>query len=98
MRVLQLLQKEFNANDIQKRDWYHHWLKIGFDAFEAQLARLPRNIDVCYGDSISIADLCLIPQVYNAKRFNFSLEKYPLIERINQYCTKISAFIDAAPE
>jgi maleylacetoacetate isomerase len=98
LRVLEQLKQEFNANENQVNGWYHHWLKKGFDAIEEKLKHLPRKQHVCYGNEISMADICLIPQVYNAKRFNFSLDNYPLINEINDYCLTINAFADAAPE
>ena len=98
LRVLQQLRAQFHASDDQVNAWYHHWLKTGFDAFEAKLQRLPRKHPVCYGHEVSLADLCLIPQVYNAKRFEFSMTAYPLIEDINEHCTRITAFREAAPE
>ena len=78
--------------------WYHHWLKIGFDAFEAKLKKLERSASVCVGNQVTLADVCLIPQIYNAQRFNFSMHHYPLINEINAYCLTLTAFRDAAPE
>jgi maleylacetoacetate isomerase len=97
LRVLQQIKHEFQANEQQTEEWYHHWLKVGFDAFETRLQQLPRTQDVCFGSSISLADVCLIPQVYNAKRFNFGLDNYPLIQRINDYCRQIEPFVKAHP-
>lgn len=97
LRVTQYLKNEFQANEEQIQQWYHHWLKQGFDAFESMLQPLPRSKSVCYGDQITFADICLIPQVFNAKRFGFSLEKYPLISQIDAYCNSLAAFIKAAP-
>lgn len=98
LRVLQQIKQDFQATDEQTTHWYHHWLKTGFDAFEARLKTLPRSTDVCYGDDISLADLCLIPQVYNAKRFHFPLDDYPLIQRINNHCLHFEAFDKVSPE
>lgn len=98
LRVLQQLRLQFQATESQEQAWYHHWLKKGFDALESHLHHLPRKNHVCYGHEVTLADICLIPQVYNAKRFNFSLIDYPLINEINNYCQTIPAFIDAAPE
>ena len=98
LRVLQQLKQQFQATEPQINEWYHHWLKQGFDAFEAQLHKLPRKNHVCYGQDISLADICLIPQVYNAKRFHFPMDNYPLINEINDYCLTIDAFSNAAPE
>lgn len=98
LRVLQQLKQDFEATDDQTSRWYHHWLKTGFDAFEARLQMLPRSMDVCFGDHVSLADLCLIPQIYNAKRFHFPMEHYPLMQRINHHCLHLSAFNKACPE
>jgi maleylacetoacetate isomerase len=97
LRVLQTLKSKFDASDEQKSDWYHTFLKSGFDAFEIKLASLQRSKSVCFGDSITLADICLIPQIYNAKRFKFSLADYPLINEINEYCLTQPEFIKAVP-
>jgi len=97
LRVLQQLRLQFEATEAQVNEWYHHWLKKGFDALEKQLETLPRKIPVCHGQNISLGDICLIPQVYNANRFNFSMEAYPLINEINEYCLTNTAFINAIP-
>jgi maleylacetoacetate isomerase len=98
LRVLKQLRTQFDANDAQVTQWYHQWLKAGFDAFEEKLKRLPRSSHFCYGQHVSLADVCLIPQVYNAKRFGFSMTPYPLIEEINAYCLTLDAFRESAPE
>ncbi len=97
LRVTNRLRSQFSADDEQVQDWYFHWLKLGFDAFEAQLRTIPHKEAVCYGDEVSMADLCLIPQVFNAHRFGFSMEDYPLINAINAHCLTLPAFIDARP-
>lgn len=96
LRVLQQLREQFHATENQVLVWYHHWLEKGFDAIEQTLQRFPRKHPVCYGSEISLADVCLIPQVYNALRFNFPMNKYPLISMINDYCLTLPAFIQAA--
>lgn len=97
LRVLQQLQHQFQASEDQMKAWYHLWLKKGFDAFERKLQNLPRKNSVCYGSEVSVADICLVPQVYNAKRFEFAMEDYPLINEINAYCLSLKAFSHAAP-
>lgn len=97
LRVLQQLKEQFQATEEQVLDWYQHWIKIGFNAVEKKLNQLSRKGHVCYGHDVSLADVCLIPQVYNAKRFNLSLTAYPLISEINDYCLTLPAFIQAAP-
>lgn len=98
LRVLQTLKHDFQINEQQKLAWYHKWLELGFSAFENNLQELSRAKDVCFGDSITLADICLIPQVYNAKRFNFPINNYPLISKINDYCLSLPEFSSAAPE
>lgn len=97
LRVLNRLKEEFKASEVQVTQWYHHWLKAGFDAFESKLSGMERSGSFCFGNTPSLADLCLIPQVYNAQRFNFSLEPYPLIREINALCLTLKAFQEAAP-
>lgn len=98
LRALHQLREQFQASDDQVLEWYHYWLKNGFDAIEAKLGHLPRKKHVCYGTDVSLADICLIPQIYNAKRFNFPISNYPLICEINDYCLTLQAFSQAAPE
>ncbi|ARG97115.1 maleylacetoacetate isomerase [Legionella micdadei] len=98
LRVLERLRGEFNADEQQILGWYHHWLKLGFDALENRLEAMPHKNKVCYGNEVSMADVCLIPQVYNAHRFNFSMENYPLINEIYAYCCSLEPFKAAAPE
>lgn len=98
LRVLNQLRQQFNAPDTEVNHWYKHWLKLSFDAFEERLKMLPRKNNVCYGHDVSLADICLIPQVYNAKRFEFSLAPYPRISEINDYCLTLDAFKEASPE
>ncbi|BCA96468.1 glutathione S-transferase [Legionella antarctica] len=97
LRVLNRLKMQFSANEAQISDWYHHWLKEGFDAFEKRLEVLERNKPVCLGNEVTVADICLIPQVFNANRFNFVMDDYPLINEINDYCLTLAAFQNAAP-
>jgi len=97
LRVLNRLRSQFNANEDQVMSWYHQWLKEGFDAFERHLQGMPRKAPVCYGSEISLADICLIPQVYNAIRFKFDMTAYPLINEINEHCHTLPSFKNAAP-
>jgi len=97
LRVLNRLKEEFSANEEQIKQWYHHWLHEGFDAFETKLSQLDRSQSFCFGEKVSLADVCLVPQVYNAKRFDFAMDNYPLINKINDYCLTLPAFQKAAP-
>lgn len=95
LRVLQYLRQQFQATDNQVNQWYHHWLEKGFTAIEKRLQTISRKNKVCYGKDVSLADLCLIPQVYNANRFHFPMSDYPLIMEINDYCLSLPAFVKA---
>lgn len=96
LRVLGYL-KGLNQDETSRQKWYRHWIHEGFDAIEKQLAQRPRAI-YCYGDTPTMADLCLVPQVYNAKRFDCELGAYPNIIRINDNCVQLDAFSQASPE
>lgn len=97
LRVLQTLKNDLKVSDEQKLAWYHKWLELGFTALETKLNSIQRSKNVCFGDEVSLADICLIPQVYNAKRFEFPVSDYPLIDAINDYCLSLPAFAKAAP-
>jgi len=96
LRVLQYLTGTLALSEQQKHDWIHHWLNTGFSALEQRLSVSAGQY--CYGDEVSIADLCLVPQVYNALRFNVNMEAYPIINRVYHHCQQLAAFALAAPE
>ena len=96
LKVLQYLSGELNVDNDSKQAWYHHWVKEGFMALEKQLEQHSGLFS--FGDTPSLADICLVPQVYNAKRFKVDMSPYPNIERINAHCLTLQAFIDAVPE
>ncbi|MCE9685075.1 maleylacetoacetate isomerase [Shewanella sp. AS16] len=96
LRVLQYLTGPMGLDEAAKNSWYQHWIHEGFGAFEALLEQ--HAGEYCFGDSITLADVCLVPQVYNAQRFNVDLSAYPNIMRIWTNCNKLPAFSQAAPE
>ncbi len=96
LKVLQYLASELDITDSAKTQWYHNWVNQGFTALELQLAQYSGNF--CFGDSITLADLCLVPQVYNAERFKVDMTPFPNIVRINAHCLTQQVFIDAIPE
>jgi maleylacetoacetate isomerase len=99
LRVLQHLSSEFGVTQEQKNTWYHKWLRQGFDAMEKLLERSPfRTGPYCCGDEVTMADICLVPQVYNARRFELPLDAWPLIAEIDKNCLKLEAFRAASPE
>lgn len=97
LRVLKYIKHEFQISDEQKNAWYFHWLSAGFDAMEALLQE-NKSRHFCFGSSVTLADICLVPQVYNALRFEFPMDKYPRITQINQHCLEMDAFQKALPE
>ena len=96
LRVLQYLTQTLGVDEAAKNTWYHHWVVSGFAALEALLIR--HSGRYCFGDTVTLADLCLVPQVYNAQRFNVDLTPYPNIMRVWAECNQLEAFDDAAPE
>ncbi|MDF2179574.1 maleylacetoacetate isomerase [Aliiglaciecola sp. CAU 1673] len=96
LRVLQYLEANFGADAQTKAAWARHWIEKGFGAIEKRIQNTAGQY--CFGFDVSLADVCLVPQVYNAKRFNVDMEAYPLISRIADNCNKLEAFIQAQPE
>ena len=96
LRVLQYLQNVFALSEGEKSTWYKHWIELGMRSLEAQLTE--SNGQFCFGEQATFADCCLIPQVYNAKRFNIDVSVFPKIESIYQHCMTLDAFQQAAPE
>ncbi|MDV7340590.1 maleylacetoacetate isomerase [Terasakiella sp. A23] len=98
LRVLKYLSTSLKVTDEDKSAWYRHWVEVGLHAFEETLIRTDKMGDFCFGDKPSLADICLVPQVYNARRFNVDLTPYPHIIRIDKNCQSLEAFAKAAPE
>lgn len=92
------LRNQLDQSQEKITAWYHHWLREGFDALETLLKNNSHHGPYCWGSAPTFADLCLIPQVYNASRFEFSMENYPLIQEINAYCLQQAFFEKAIPE
>ena len=96
LRVLQYLSQTLHVSDKAKSEWYAHWITEGFTTLEALLQDSPGQF--CFNDTPTLADCCLVPQVYNARRFNIDLSAFPKIERIYTHCSTLSPFQQAAPE
>ena len=96
LRVQQYLANDLKATVQAKQAWIEHWMTIGFKAVEQQLQTSAGNF--CFGDKVTVADICLVAQVYNAHRFNVAMEAFPLINKVVENCNKLPAFIDALPE
>lgn len=98
LRVMQYLEREFHADEAQRQQWSRHWIVAGFDALEAKLAGHPGTGAFCESDAPTMADACLVPQVYNARRFGIDMAAYPTLARIDAACRELPAFREAAPE
>lgn len=98
LRVLQYLTRELGASDEQKNAWYRHWVTQGLAALEQMLAGHPDTASFCHGDTPTLADCCLVPQVFNARRFGCDLGAMPVIQRIAERCEALEAFRLAAPQ
>lgn len=96
LRVQQYLAAELSITNEAKSQWINHWMQIGFNAIEKQLALTAGCY--CYEDQITVADICLVAQVYNANRFNVDMSGYPYINRVVDNCNKLEAFQLALPE
>jgi maleylpyruvate isomerase len=97
LRILKYLKHTLKVGDEAKDTWYRHWLESGFESLEKRLANDSRVGKLCFGNTPTLADLCLVPQVYNARRFNLDMSRYPTIERIADHAAQIDAFARAAP-
>lgn len=95
--VLQFLKEGLGADGDGVAAWYSHWIERGFTALETWLNQ-PASGDFCHGDQPTLADCFLVPQVYNAERFNCDLQPYSRIREITARCRAMEAFAAAAPE
>ncbi|WP_417438324.1 maleylacetoacetate isomerase [Idiomarina sp.] len=96
LRVLQYLTGELNCSDEQRSAWIANWVEKSFTAFEQRLTEYAG--DYCYGNSVTLADICLIPQVYNAQRFNLDLTSYPTLMAVHERLQALDAVQQARPE
>jgi len=97
LRVLNYLRRELALDEPTVAKWYRHWIAEGFAGLEAYVARFSGG-RYCCGDAVSIADVCLVPQVYNARRFDCDLKPYPTLVAIADRLREEPAFANAAPE
>jgi maleylpyruvate isomerase len=97
LRVLKYLKDELLVDKEAKLTWYRHWIALGFDALERRLSESETE-NFCHQNQPTLADICLVPQVYNAKRFDCDLSTYPKIVQIAQRCNQLPAFIKSQPE
>ncbi len=98
LRVLQHLTGEMGLSQPVKDQWYQHWIREGLRRLEIIVATRPANARFCFGDDPTVADVCLVPQLANARRTQCDLASYPALLRIEQNCMALDAFQAAAPE
>jgi maleylacetoacetate isomerase len=100
LRVLKYLVKQMGQTEEVKNAWYIHWCRSGLEAFERQLGALPTNAQgsYCYGNTPTLADCCLVPQIFNAQRFNTPLDGLPRTMAAFEHCMTQDAFIKAGPK
>jgi maleylacetoacetate isomerase len=94
LRILSYLTNTLKVHSDQKLAWYQHWIVTGFEALESMLEKTK----YCFGEQITLADVYLIPQVYNALRFEVDMAAFPQILSVYQNCNQLDAFIQAMPE
>jgi maleylacetoacetate isomerase len=97
LRVLQYVRKEFGQDEAGAFAWARHWVELGFAGIEAMLTGSSQTGRYCHGDSPTMADVYLVPQVFNSARFGVDMGKFPTIARIHEACNELDAFADAAP-
>ncbi len=98
LRVLKYLTGVLKVGDDAKNAWYRHWIDVGLTALERQLAADPASGSYCHGETPTLADVCLVPQLANARRMAVPLEAHPTLLRIDENCRRLDAFARAAPE
>lgn len=97
LRVLFRLRDQFGADDEAQKEWFTHWVSLTFDALEDALAKDPRSGRCCFGDTPTMADVCLYAQVWNNRRFAIPLDRWPTIRTIFEHLDTLPAFAKAAP-
>jgi maleylpyruvate isomerase len=99
LRVLRYLTHDLRQDEKAVEIWFNHWIKVGFDGIERILAEDGQTGDFCHGDTPSLADVSLVPQVFNAQRYpSFDMRPYPTIRRVFANAMKLDAFERARPE
>ena len=98
LRVLNYLEKDLGVTADDKSEWYHFWIRSGFKAYEELLERHDIQGSYSIGEELSLADACLIPQIYNANRFSFPMDEFPRLMAINENCLSLERFQNALPE
>ncbi len=98
MGVLNYLSDTLNISPVERSAWYSHWITEGFAAIETLLRQDRERGNYCVGNAVSFADVCLIPQLFNAHRFEVDVTDFPLIQSVADYCNRLDAFARAHPD
>jgi maleylpyruvate isomerase len=98
LRVSRYLVRQLEVSEEARSTWYRHWVATGLAGLEAQISRDSRSGRFCYGDQVTLADICLVPQLFNALDAKMDIALYPCLMAIFQECMKLPAFIDASWE
>ncbi len=96
LRVLRFLTKDLKLSEDDKNRWYRHWVETGLEVVERRLAAQPSTY--CHGDTPTMADCVLVPQIFNAQRFDCRLDHVPHVMRVHEACMKLDAFERTRPE
>ncbi len=96
LRVLRYLVRDLKVSEDDKNRWYRHWVETGLEVVERQLAARPSAF--CHGDAPTLADCCLVPQIFNARRFECRLDHVPNVMRVFEACMALPAFEATRPE
>ena len=96
LRVLRYLVRDLKLNEDDKNRWYRHWVETGLEVVERQLAARPGTY--CHGDTPTLADCVLVPQIFNARRFDCRTEHMPNVMRVFDACMRLPAFENTRPE
>ncbi|MCP4327417.1 MAG: maleylacetoacetate isomerase [Alphaproteobacteria bacterium] len=97
LRVLKYLTGEMGHDETERDQWYHHWIALGLSGVERILTLTAGTGRFCHGDSPTMADVCLVPQIFNAKRYDCPLQDYPTVMSIFDACMALEAFDAAQP-
>ena len=97
LRVLRYLVRELKVDEAAKNGWYRHWVEQGLAVLERRLATEPQTGRYCHGDAPTLADCVLVPQIFNARRFDCRLDAVPTVMRVFEACMALPAFQRAQP-
>ncbi|AJG17816.1 maleylacetoacetate isomerase [Cupriavidus basilensis] len=98
LRVLKYIKHTLGVTEEAKDAWYRHWVELGFESVNTNLVRSGKAGRFCFGDTPTLADICLVPQVFNAQRFNIDVARYPAIAKVFDACMALPAFQQAEPK